>query len=333
MANRGASVGFIDLSAAISNYNGLVQIDQYDTMIEDTLRRAGVVGRRLKKKVASGDPSRWVIQSGVGSAQFTDKRTITVTAQTPSRTEGAVSLKAISGEIKFGLYDQMLSRVMPQGFNTRAQDLQDMLDSLLRLHDQAIFTGTDAISGGLVGDGTTNQYVSLPVQVTTTAITITSSTAVIPTIRTQVAKLMSNASYVVKPSAIYVHPLLIDIIEAEWSTASNGVLPQVEVVPGISVSGIRTAAGALPLIADPYFSVNPSWASSAPEGQTNYPFMIVDEALVEYHHLPGSDRPMLFQMGTTSNLMDDYVAVLFGAPVVKGGDRAHLKGVCQRTTI
>lgn len=327
------SVGFLSLNAAIQNYNGLVQVDQYDDIIEDQLRRSGVVGRRLKKKIASGDPSRWVIQTGLGDAQFTDKRNITVTPQSPTRTEGAVTLKAISGQIKFGLFDQMLGQVMPAGFRTRAQDLADMIGSLLRLHDQALFTGKDKIDGSLVGTNESLDYVALPTQITTPPIVIDKDTKIIPTIRTQVAKLMANPLYVVRPTAIYCNPLLIDLIEREWEEGANGSLPQAEVVPGVRVTAIRTAAGDLPLIGDPYFFNDPDWAPAAPEGFTNYPFLIVDENLIEYHHLPGSDRPMLFQMGTTHDLADDYVAVMFGAPVVKGGDKAHLKGVVQRPTV
>lgn len=327
------NVGFLSLNAAIQNWNGLVQIDQYDDLIEDQLRRSGVVGRRLKKKIASGDPSRWVIQTGIGEAQFTDKRNITVTPQSPTRTEGAVTIKAISGQIRFNLYDKILGQVMPAGFRTRAQDLADMIGSLLRLHDQAIFTGSDEIDGSLVGNNTSLEYVGLPKQITAPPIVIDKDTKIIPTIRTHVAKLMANPLYVVKPTAIYVHPMLIDFIEQEWLAEAQGNLPQAEVVPGVTVSAIRTAAGNLPLIADPYFFADPDWAPAANDGLTNYPFMIVDENLIEYHHLPGSDKPMLFQMGTTHDLADDFVAVMFGAPVVKGGDKAHLKGVVQRPTV
>jgi hypothetical protein len=42
---------------------------------------------------------------------------------------------------------------------------------------------------------------------------------------------------------------------------------------------------------------------------------------------------MLFQLGQTSALENDYVAVMFGGLVVKGGGVAHLKGVIQRVTV
>lgn len=333
MSGKNWNVGFTDMQAATAFYNGLVQVDQYDTIIEDHLRRSGVMGRRITKRIASGDPSRWVIQTAFGAAQFSDKRTLAFSAQTPTRTEGAVTLKAITGEIKFGLYNQLLGQVMPANFNTKAQDLSDMIGSLVRLHDKAIWTGTDTVDGSLVGAGSSTQYVSVPTQISTTLVTIASTASIISTIRTQVAKLMASETYEVRPSAIYCHPQVIDFIEQEWIAAGNNTLPQVEVVPGIRVSAIRTAAGDLPLIPDPYLAANPSWASSAPSGQTNYPFAICDESMIEYHHLPGTDRPMLFQLGQTTALENDYVAVMFGGLVVKGGSVAHLKGVIQRATV
>lgn len=324
-----ANANWVDLQGAASFFNGLVQIDQYDTQIFDIVRRESIMIQRIQKRIATGDPSRYILQSAIGTAQFDSKRSLNPTASSPTRSEGAVTLKAISGRVQFGLYDQLLGQVMPQQFQLKAQDLTDMVKSVLLLHGQALWTGTDEVNGSLVGDNTTNQYVGIPKQISTTQVVVDASSSIVSAIRREVANRMNNQTFVVRPTAIYCNPMVIYFIEEEMKQANN-TIAQVEIVPGVKVTGIQTAAGVLPLIPDVFLGSDPAWATAAPSGQKNYPFVIVDESLVEYHHLPGTDRPALFKLGLTSDIHDDYVAVMFGGLVVKGGNVAHSKGVVQR---
>lgn len=320
---------FLDLKAAAQFGNGYVLVDQYDTQIDDAVRRSSIMTQRIRKRLASGDPSRWVIQNAIGQAAFNDKRSLAPVATSATRTEGAVAIKAITNRVAFGLYDQSLAQVMPQQFQLKAQDLSDMLDSVLLLHGQNVWAGSDKVNGALVGDGTTLEYVGVPYQITGTNTVVDSSSSIVSAIRRKVAELMNNKTFIVRPTAIYVNPMVVYFIEEELKQANN-TIAQVEVVPGVVVNGIQTAAGVLPIVPDVFLDMDPDWATAAPVDQHNYPFVIADENLIEFHHLPGSDKPQLFQLGTVANLQEDYVGVMFGGVVVKGAGRAHAKGVVQR---
>jgi hypothetical protein len=55
----------------------------------------------------------------------------------------------------------------------------------------------------------------------------------------------------------------------------------------------------------------------------------VTEDLIEYHWL-GDPAPRIFQLGLPSSLAYQYVAVKFGAPVVKGANYAHYQVLVDR---
>jgi hypothetical protein len=55
----------------------------------------------------------------------------------------------------------------------------------------------------------------------------------------------------------------------------------------------------------------------------------VTEDLIEYHWL-GDPAPRVFQLGMPGSLAHQYVAVKFGAPVVKGASYAHYQVLVDR---
>jgi hypothetical protein len=59
------------------------------------------------------------------------------------------------------------------------------------------------------------------------------------------------------------------------------------------------------------------------------PAYIVTEDLIEYHWL-GDPAPRVFQLGLPNSLTYQYVAVKFGAPVVKGASFAHTQVLVER---
>lgn len=321
------------MAAADFTRHGLIVVDQYDQTIQDMNRRTDVISKRIKYRLASGDPSRWFVQTdiGDGGAKFTDKRTLNpAVGAIPTRVEGAVALKALVGRAQFNFYDGLLGQVMPQALQLKGQDLEDMVNNVDLLHAQALWTGTDTVAGTLVGTNTTLEYVSIPSQVTGAATVIASNKSIITAIRRKVAEMMNSKTKIVRPTAIYCNPMVIHFIEEEWQANGSGNLPQVEVVPGVTVSGIRTVAGVLPLVPEVFIEKNPSWAAAAPEGEDNLPLFIVTEDMLEYHHLPGTQNTRIYQMGAVPNLTEDYVAVRFGGLVVKAGDVAHAKMIVQR---
>jgi hypothetical protein len=108
-------------------------------------------------------------------------------------------------------------------------------------------------------------------------------------------------------------------------TDYNVVLSTDEITGGFRVKNLSTQAGDLPLIPDwslPYTGTPGS-------GSAVLPAYIVTENLIEYHWL-GDPAPRLFQLGLPNSMTYQYVAVKFGAPVVKGANFAHFQVLVDR---
>ncbi|MDR3793384.1 MAG: hypothetical protein P4L03_08385 [Terracidiphilus sp.] len=86
-----------------------------------------------------------------------------------------------------------------------------------------------------------------------------------------------------------------------------------------------TPAGELRLIPD--WSL--SYTGAPGSGSAVLPAYIVTEDLIEYHWL-GDPAPRIFQLGLPNSLSQQYVAVKFGAPVVKGAGYAHYQVLVDR---
>jgi len=111
--------------------------------------------------------------------------------------------------------------------------------------------------------------------------------------------------------------VLLDLIDREMKTEFNVVLNTDNITGGVRVKMLSTQAGDLPLI--------PDWSlgyTGVPgSGTAVLPAYIVTEDLIEYHWL-GDPTPRIFQLGLPNSLAHQYVAVKFGAPVVKGANYA-----------
>lgn len=327
---------FVSLNAAADYLgNGAIFLPQFQPEITDLVRRAGVLGQRIQYVPATGSPSRWFDQLSIQDGGFTDPRSIAPTAVSPTRVEKSLIIKAITSRIDYSLFD--LEVTAQQGvFNElKAKDLKDMVAGILRLRDKNLWNGADTVSGNQVGSGTYTgnglQYVGLLNQITQTT-TIGSGASIIDGIRNQVAQMMANQNFAVRPTAIYIHPIALDYLEQEAKNANNaqGFFQNgVEVVPGVRVNGIATQAGILPLIPEPFLPVDHTVFGNPTSGH-NYPFAIVTEDLIEYHYV-GSKEPRVFMLGTTSNLNESYVGIMFGAPVVKMANVAHVIGAINRS--
>jgi len=329
--NRVAIVHGANFDAAASFGNGYIVIDQYQTEIQDLVKRAGFLGRRMPKVPATGPLSRWFEQTAIGAAKFDARQSLTPTATGPTRGERSVLIKAITNRVQFGLFDQQVAGLMPENMRLKAKDTMDMINGIILLNDQALWTGTDVVNGAQIGDGTTNQYVGIPKQITSTSVTVGSTDSIVDAIRLSVAKLVGSATENLLPTAIYMNPLALYALEEEVKQNDGNLIGRVDVEPGVNVTGVMTAAGRLPIFADPLLAVDPTWGDTAPGGQTAYPFVILTESMLEYHYV-GSPTPQMFTLGTVSTIIDDYVGVMFGAPVVKAGGSAHVRGTIERLT-
>jgi hypothetical protein len=326
---------FTNLSAAADYMgNGAIIVPEFQPEINDLVRRSGVLGQRISKVPATGSISRWFDQTAIADGQYTDPRTIVPTATAPTRVEKSLVVKAITNQINYSLFD--LETVGQQG-NTfaqlKAKDLKDMVQGVLRLRDKGLINGNDTVSGNQVGNGGV-QFVGLVNQITKTQ-TILAAASILDSLRTQVANMVNDPLFQVIPTAIYMNPIALDYLEQEVKNSNNAIRyigsDMSEVKAGLSVFGIYTAAGLLPIIPEPFLNMDQAipGIGAAPGGQHNYPFMIVSESLLEYHYV-GSSDPRVFQLGKTNNLNESYTGIMFGAPVAKLAANAHTVGVIQR---
>lgn len=331
-----AQAQFTALNAAADYIgNGAIFVPEFQSEITDLVKRSGVLGQRINYTPAVGSPARWFDQTAIADGQFTDPRNIAATSTSPTRVEKSAVIKSITNRIDYSIFD--LETVAQQGnafAQLKSKDLHDMLQGMIRLRDKALWTGNDDMAGAQIGAGTTNQYVGLLKQITKNTV-IASGSSIIDGIRSQVAQLVADPNFDFKPTAIYVNPLALDYLEQEAKNNQNTLRFMAtnfaEVKVGLSVMGVYTAAGLLPIIPESFLGTDASipGVAAAPAGQHNYPFAIVQEDLIDFMYITDKN-PRVFQLGRTSNLNESYVGIQFGAPVVKMADKAHVIGVIQR---
>ncbi len=314
---------FLDLMAAADYLGpGAIEVDRYQTEIFDIVRRRGVFGQRIKQVPATGHPSRFFEETAIAAPTavqaFMDPRNIAPTVQAPTRLELSVPLKALVSQLNYNLFDLEVTAQQSQFAYLQAKDLADAVDGLLRTHDVALWNGTDT---SLLAP-TTPQYFGVIGQIENSgggnSVTVAkSSGTIVQTFKTAVAQMVSNASYQVRPTAIYANPMLLDLIDQEMKTQFNVVLNTAEITGGFRVKALSTQAGDLPLIPDWSLGYSGTIGSGAV-----LPAYIVTEDLIEYHWLT-DPNPRVFKLGLPSALAQQMVVVKFGAPVVKGANFAH----------
>lgn len=321
-AARGAFTGEIGAAADYMG-PGAIEINRYQTEITDMVRRRGPLGQRIDQTPATGQPSRFFEQLAIPTAAFSDPRVLVATASQPNRVERVVSLKAITAQINYGLFDVEVNQQQGQYAYLEAKDLTDTVDGTLKLHDQNLWQGAD--TDLLVS--TSNQYFGISGQIvsanpiggsTVTAnapVVVAATGSLVNAIKTKVAQLANRTDYETKPSAFYMPPLLGDLIDQEAKTFQL-YFNQVEILPGVTVQALPTQMGILPFVNDPFITI---W----PAGLLNiYSGFILSEDMVQYHYLT-DPLPRVFQLGLLGNLAAQYVVVKFGGVVVKGAPYAH----------
>lgn len=312
---------FIDLHAAADFLGpGAVEVNRYQNEVTDIVRRRGAFGQRIKQVPATGHPSRFfeetAIPSPTAAQAFVDPRNISATAQSPTRAERSVPLKALVSQINYNLFDMEVGNQQSQFAYLQAKDLTDAIEGLLRTHDVALWNGNDTS----LSTPTTQQYFGAIGQISAggNTTTIGTSASIVDGLKSTIAQMVSNSSYEVRPTAIYANPVLLDLIDREMKTAFNVVLNTVEVTGGMHVKALSTQAGELPLI--------PEWAigytGTPGSGTAVLPAYIVSEDMVEYHWLT-DPNPRVFQLGMPGSLASENVVVKFGGLVVKGASYAH----------
>src|ERR1700727_191086 len=292
---------------------GAIEVPFYQTEITDIVQRRGIFGQRVKQVPAPGHPSRFFEETAIptpGTAGFVNPRSISPTVVSPTRIELSVPLKALVAQINYNLFDIELGDQQKQFAYLQAKDLVDTVSGVMVAHDVALWNGNDTS----LSTPTTTQYMGVSAQIAGggNSVTVTTSMKIVDTLKTTVAQMVANNGYYVRPTAIYANPVLLDLIDQEMKSEFNVVLNTDQITGGFRVKMLSTQAGDLPLIPD--WSL--SYTGTPGSGSAVLPAYIVTEDLIEYHWL-GDPTPRVFQLGLPGSLTQQYVAVKFGAPVVK----------------
>ena len=314
---------------------GAIEINEYEPVIEDIVRRRSVALQRFKEEPATGQPHRYFEQTAIATGAFGNTggqggAAISPTPASPTRLERSAFIKAVINQSNIALFDKMVTQQQKRFASVVAKDIEDIVNGINIVRAQAVWNGTDTS----LSTPTTNQYVGLLTQITT-QFTAAPGVSAIDTLKAAVASLVGNPSYLVKPTAIYVNPILGDYIDREAKSAMV-TLNEVEVVAGVKVKSLSTQAGELPIIGDAFLPAATAAAygfSAPPAGNKNYFAVILTEDLVEMPYVSGeteNPNPLLFQLGLTGNLSGQYVGVKFDAIIAKSATYAHATVAIQR---
>ena len=319
----------MSLSAAADYLGtGAIEVNDYEPVIADIVRRSSVALQRLKNVPATGQPHRYFDQTAVAQASFQSTggqggAAIAPTATGPTRTERPAFVKAVVAQSNIALFDKMVTQQQKKFADVIAKDIDDIISGINIARASNIWNGNDTS----LSVPTTVQYVGLLTQITT-QYQVAVGASIIDGLKFAVAELVGQPGFAPRPSAIYVNPILGNYIDQE-AKAGQIFLNEVEVVAGVKVKAISTQAGDLPLIGDAFLPAATAAAygfSAPPAGNKNYFAVILMEDEVEMPYVSGetdNPNPMLFQLGLTGNLSGQFVGVKFDAVIAKQAAYAH----------
>lgn len=310
--------------------NGAIEVNMYESEILDLVRRDSIVLQRIDKKPATGHPHRYFEETAVATANFTDPRNISPTPSGPTRVERSAMIKAITAQTNLSLFDIDVTRMQGQFAYLEAKDINDLVSGVVRLQAANIWNGNDTS----LTTPTTIQYVGLLTQITQQA-TIAVGASIIDGLKAEVAAMVANTTYKVRPTAIVVNPILGDYLDRE-AKAQKLDIATLELVGGVTVKALQTQAGLIPLIPEAWIPTDTGAAygfGAPPANNKNYYAVILTESEVEMPVVHGGDgnlNPRIFQLGLLSGLQGQYVCVKFDTIIAKGPTYAHAVVAVQR---
>jgi hypothetical protein len=329
---------FVDTSIAIkaaADYlgNGAIETNRYETEITDIVRRESEFLTRVAPRPATGHPHRYFDQTAIAQGGFTDPRVLATTPTGPTRLEKAVYIKAVTAESDFTLFDIDVTRMQGQFAYVEAKDVEDIISGVTVTEAAAVWGGT-ATS---ISDSATASFCGLLTQITN-QYTIGLGASIIDGLKAKIAAMFANPTSSPRPTAIYLNPILNDLIDRE-AKAAHIDLGTMNIRAGVTVKSLATQAGEIPLISDPYILADTTglYGFAAPgTGNSNYFAVILTESLLErpvVHGADGNLQPRMFQLGLQSGLQGKFVAVHFSAVVAKRSDVAHAVVAVVRPTV
>lgn len=326
-----SQASFVKMSAAADFLGpGAIEVPIFEEEIFDIVRRTSVALNRLPTMKATGHPHRYFEQTAIAQAGFTDPRNIAPTPATPTRIENPAFIKAIVNQTNLSIFDKDVTQQQGQFSYVVAKDIEDIINGIEVARGKALWNGNDTS----MTSPTTNQYFGFLTQITLTA-TISPGSSIIDGLKAQIASMVGNSSFVVKPTAIYMNPIGADYLDRE-AKAANITFGSAEVIAGVVAKTISTQAGELPIIGDAFIPSATGAAfgfSAPPAGNKNYFAVILSEKNCEIPYISGEEdnpNPRLFQLGLTGNLSGQYVGIKFDTVLVKGASYNHAVVCIQR---
>lgn len=325
--------GFIQMSAAADFLGtGAIEVPEFEAEIMDVVRRTSVFLNRTPQIPATGHPHRYFEQTDIARGGFTDPRNISASVAAPTRVERPAFIKAIVNQSNLSLFDKEVTEQQNQFASVVAKDINDIISGIEVVRAAAVWAGTDTS----MTVPTTTQYMGGLRQITQQAV-ISPGSSIIDGLKAVIASMASNQTFVVRPTAIYLNPILGDYIDREAKAAKIS-LESMDVMAGVTVSSISTQVGKVPLIGDPWMptEANPTNSygfGAAGAGYKNYFAVITQESEIEMPYISGSSQnplPRLFQLGLVGSLAGQYVGVKFDTVVFKGPSYAHAAVAVQR---
>lgn len=323
---------FIEMKASADFLgNGAIEVNMYETEIFDLVRRSSPIMERLPAVPATGHPHRYFEETAIGQGAFSDPRTVSYSPGGPTRVERFAPIKAVVNGSNFGLFDVQVTQQQGQFAYVEAKDIEDIINGIQVVRCQYYWQGSDTSFSA----PTSIQYFGLLNQITQ-QFTIAPGSSIIDGIKAQVAAMVARTDFVVRPTGIYVNPIIGDLIDRE-AKAQQITMNEVEVTAGVKVKAFSTQNGVLPIIPEPFL---PKASGSAygfgapPAGYNNYFIAILTEKATERPYIDGGKRnggiPQLFQLGLVGDLQKKFVGIVFDAVIAKGASYAHAIGVVQR---
>ncbi len=301
---------------------GAIEVPEFDREIMDVLRRSSIPLQRVEQRPATGHPHRYFEQTALAQAAAVDPRNLAATATGPTRLERPAFIKAMTAQSNLSLFDKDVTEQQGQFASVVAKDVDDVISAIELLRASMFWAGTDTSMSA----PTTLQWMGGLAQVSQ-QFNCALGASIIDAIKTVVATMVANATYVVRPTAIYMNPIMADYIDQE-AKATRITLDSMEVVAGVSVSAISTQVGKLPIIGDPFMPTDTTgkYGFSTPASGKNYYISILMESEVEIPVISGKEynpNPRLFQLGLVGNLAGQFVGVKFDTVIFKGASYAH----------
>ena len=162
--------------------------------------------------------------------------------------------------------------------------------------------------------------------ITNTA-TFNTTDSIADQIGSQIAKMINKKFGVAKsvPTAIYMNPLTADLMnKQEQAKDTNMRLFTNTIMPGAIVPMIQTMVGPLPVIVDPEITLA---ANGSDPTKYDHKILIANENQITRHYFVDGNRsygdPVVFKLGLTQTLADDYVIFMADNVVVNYPSVAH----------